>query len=155
MRIHLNKRYSFLVVGYFLQLHDLVVVVDGLLIEWSVEEIDDVLVGVSEVEDPCDLQVEVLLVGLLTLDALIYDVDLVVSLLLDLGVPFGKGLLEFSVVVLYLLSSVLHLLDPLLDGPTADCPAVDLVCYLFLGEELQETFPLHVKLQAADNLIQG
>lgn len=119
------------------------------------EEVDDVLVGVPEVEDPCDLDVQVLLVGLLTLDALVDHVDLVVSLLLDLRVPFCKVLLQLRVVILYLLPSVLHLLDPLLDGPAADCPAVDLIGYLFLGEELQEAFPLHVKLQATDNSIQS
>ena len=154
MGIDFDERYSFLVVGDFLELHDLVVVVDGFFVKRRVEEIDDVLVGVSQVEDPRDLDVQILLVGLLALDALVDHMDFVVSFLLDLCVPFGKGLLQLCVAVLDVLSSVLHLFDPFLDRPAADCPPVDLIGDFFLLQELQEAFPLHVELQAAHNAIQ-
>lgn len=69
------------------------------------EEVDDVLVRVSQVEDSCDLDIEILFIGLFPLDALVDHMDLVVSLLKYLRIPLSEGLLEFSMMVLNLLSS--------------------------------------------------
>lgn len=117
------------------------------------EDVNDVFVGVSEVEYSCYLDVKILLIGLFALDALIYHMNLIVPLLLNFGVPLSQGLLKLCMVVLNLFSSVFDFLYPLLDRPAADCPTIDLVGYFFLGEELQEAFPLHVILQTANNAI--
>ena len=56
--IDLHETNPFLIVGYFLQLHDLVVVIDGLLIEMVRQQVDNVAVDVANVEDSGQLDVQ-------------------------------------------------------------------------------------------------
>ena len=56
--VDLHETNPFLIVRYFLQLHDLVVIINGLLIEMVRQEIDDVAVDIANVEYSGQLDVQ-------------------------------------------------------------------------------------------------
>jgi hypothetical protein len=153
--IHLQEGHSVLIVGYFLQLHDLVVVVDGLLIEGVGQQIDDVLVDAFEVENSSHLDIHQFLVGLFASDTFVYHVNFKVLLVLNSRISLSELLLQRNIHLFDLLPLDFDLFLVFLDGPATYSPSIDVVGDLFLLQKFEELSPFHVELQAAHDSIES
>lgn len=155
VRINLNEGHPLSEIGDFFELHDLIVIVDSILVEGVGEHVDDGLADAFEVEDTSDLYVEKLLVVFLAPQSLVYQVNLEVLLRLDLLKSAKKTRLQLGKALLNTSLPGLHSLFVLFHCPAAYYPPVYPIGYLLFIQVFQKVFSLSVEFQATLDSIQA